>query len=305
MNRLFFLLSLVLAINAYAILTPSGGSSGNATSLQGTPVSATTPTSSQCLVYSAGSWAPASCGSSGIAGSWISSTGHIVTTNGASTAQDSGTALSSLATTTLNNLGTTQMNANLVFNADSSFTIGNDTGSSGTGIGRPSIIDTARINVPTQCFAENSSTPATCLKRTGGAGTSQLSFNFAGVDQLILSNGTFQVGATAGSEDLVIQGDYSSLPTNVTMTTSGSTTIPNHRNFLILHASGTISAYTITMPAAPLDGQPVTITSDSTITTLTLTPNSGQSIVSAPVTLVVGNSIRYVWSASFSEWMPN
>ncbi len=74
--------------------------SGNATALQGTPVSPTAPSGTQCLVSTAGVWGPGSCsGSSGIAGSW-STTGNVVTTNGVDTAQDSGTAFTSICTLT-------------------------------------------------------------------------------------------------------------------------------------------------------------------------------------------------------------
>lgn len=97
--RFIFLLFFLASLNVFASGGASLGGSGNATSLQGTPVSVTAPSGTQCLVSSAGTWGPGSCssGSGGISGSWSSTTGNVVTTDGADTAQDSGTTLASLA----------------------------------------------------------------------------------------------------------------------------------------------------------------------------------------------------------------
>lgn len=61
--RFIFLVSL-LTFNqsAFAFLSPSGV---NATSIQGTPVSPTPPSGTQCLVSTAGTWGPGSCAGSG------------------------------------------------------------------------------------------------------------------------------------------------------------------------------------------------------------------------------------------------
>jgi len=64
------LLVLLSSIPAFAQGTSTGGGqgaggSGNATSIQGVPVSATGPSSSQCLVYNGTAWAPGSCAAAG------------------------------------------------------------------------------------------------------------------------------------------------------------------------------------------------------------------------------------------------
>lgn len=63
MMKLIFLF--LLSVTSFATLTPSGGSSssGNATSIQSIPVSATSPTNNQCLVSTGTTWAPGSCSS--------------------------------------------------------------------------------------------------------------------------------------------------------------------------------------------------------------------------------------------------
>lgn len=95
----FLLIAFSLQVEASSFMVTSG----NATALQGTAVSALGPSDNQCLVYTAAgtTWAPGSCSSgSGIAGTWGATTGNVVTTNGANTAQDSGTAFSSVCTLT-------------------------------------------------------------------------------------------------------------------------------------------------------------------------------------------------------------
>jgi len=100
MKALFLFAFLLLSLPASAILTPSGGN-GNATQLQGVPISSTPPSGNQCLVSdnTGANWLPGSCSSGGISGSW-SSTGNLVQTNGSSAASDSGTALSAVCTLT-------------------------------------------------------------------------------------------------------------------------------------------------------------------------------------------------------------
>jgi hypothetical protein len=90
----------------------------------------------------------------------------------------------------------------------------------------------------------------------------------------------------------------------VVLSSTGSTTISNSVSLFVGHATGTIASYTITMPATPVDGQWLTISTDQTITALTLSPNSGQTVIAAPTTIVQGSAIRYLWVATDSEWYP-
>jgi hypothetical protein len=57
------------------------------------------------------------------------------------------------------------------------------------------------------------------------------------------------------------------------------------------------------MPAAPLDKQPVRITTTQTITTFTLSANAGQSILGAPTTLPINTSVEFKYLASASSWI--
>ena len=66
--------------------------------------------------------------------------------------------------------------------------------------------------------------------------------------------------------------------------------------------SVTLAAYTITMPAAPLDMQDIVLSTTNTITTLTLNANSGQSISGAITTLAANTGVRYRYRVATSTW---
>lgn len=87
-----------------------------------------------------------------------------------------------------------------------------------------------------------------------------------------------------------------------TPTTGFSITIADNISTLILKPAGTLATGTITMPATPVDGQNVRITTSQIITALTLSPNSGQSIIAAPTTLGVGQGVGYTYSSSDTTW---
>lgn len=72
--------------------------------------------------------------------------------------------------------------------------------------------------------------------------------------------------------------------------TGFSITIANNVSTLILNPAGTLATGTITMPAAPFDGQEVRINSTATITALTVSPNAGQTVKNAPTTLTINTS---------------
>lgn len=84
--------------------------------------------------------------------------------------------------------------------------------------------------------------------------------------------------------------------------TGFSITIANGVGFLQLDPAGALLTGTITMPAAPTNGQLVGFSSTQTITTLTASPNSGQSIKNAPTTIAGGQGFLYWYRAADSTW---
>ncbi len=79
-------------------------------------------------------------------------------------------------------------------------------------------------------------------------------------------------------------------------------TAGNATGRLILDPAGTLASGTITMPAAPKDGQVFRFSSSQAITALTLTPNSGQSIIGALNTLAANGFAEYTYRNSNSTW---
>lgn len=95
-----------------------------------------------------------------------------------------------------------------------------------------------------------------------------------------------------------------------TYTTGTTVTISNSTTWLIINPASTVAALAITMPVSPTDGQKIemsfggTVTSGVVVTALTITPNSGQTIlsVSSPTTLEAGETVMYRFNSSNSIW---
>lgn len=105
-----------------------------------------------------------------------------------------------------------------------------------------------------------------------------------------------------------ISGGGSSFTTqNITSGTSATVTASN--SVVRFDFSSGISAYTLTMPASPVDQQKVqvigggTLTFGSEITTLSMVANSGQVFIGVPVTsLIVSDFYEWQWINSISSW---
>lgn len=84
--------------------------------------------------------------------------------------------------------------------------------------------------------------------------------------------------------------------------TGFSLTIGNSVGCLILNPAATLATGTVTMPASPWDGQRVEVCSTQTVTTLTVSANTGQSIKNAPTMISAGSGFRYRYRASDTTW---
>lgn len=71
---------------------------------------------------------------------------------------------------------------------------------------------------------------------------------------------------------------------------------------LILNPAGTIATCTVQMPANPVDGDIVRVSTSQEITGLTVSPNTGQSIKNAPTTLAAAGSFAYLYRNSDTTW---
>lgn len=105
------------------------------------------------------------------------------------------------------------------------------------------------------------------------------------------------------SGNLVQSAGYvDSSVTTQSPTTGFSITIPNNTQTLILTPAGTLSTGTVTMPAAPVDKMVVRFSTSQAITTLTVAPNSGQSIMNAPTSAAPGQGFSWLYSAAGTTW---
>lgn len=99
-----------------------------------------------------------------------------------------------------------------------------------------------------------------------------------------------------GTNGLIQAYDYQ------TPTTGFSYTFASGVQTLVMNPAGTLATGTITMPAAPADGMTIRFSSSQIITALTLSPNSGQSVVAAVTSLVLGGSAQYIYRATNTTW---
>ncbi len=76
----------------------------------------------------------------------------------------------------------------------------------------------------------------------------------------------------------------------------------NNWHVVVITSSPPLLTGTIKMCASPYDGQIVNIRVDGAITTLTVSPNIGQSVTGAPTTLAIGGIIEGIYRASNTTW---
>lgn len=93
----------------------------------------------------------------------------------------------------------------------------------------------------------------------------------------------------------------------VTATNAGSYTIQVSAAAVIVHiaAGGTIATYTLTLPASTnlVDGQRYTITTDGTVTALTLTAGSGTTLAPTITSLTKAAAIRLIYDSAGTIWL--
>lgn len=90
--------------------------------------------------------------------------------------------------------------------------------------------------------------------------------------------------------------DFQTPSTGFTITIAGSTYNQ------VLAPAGTLATGTLTMPASPSNGTMIRAISTQTITALTVSPNSGQSILGNPTTLAAGGHFFCIYRTSNTTW---
>ena len=104
----------------------------------------------------------------------------------------------------------------------------------------------------------------------------------------------------SGTNGLLQSYDYQTPTTGFSYTFTPSST----GTVLVMNPAGTLATGTITMPASPADGMTITFSSSQQITALTLSGNTGQSVVSATTFLPAKTGVTYVYRATGTTWYP-
>jgi len=125
-----------------------------------------------------------------------------------------------------------------------------------------------------------------------------------GIDTTVIGANTPEAGTftqLVNTQNVATQGINYQTPS-----TGFSITLNNTDAVLILDPSGTLATGTITMPASPINGQNVSISSSQTITSLTVSANAGQSIKNAPTTLTVSltgdQGYKFIYRSANTTW---
>jgi hypothetical protein len=87
-----------------------------------------------------------------------------------------------------------------------------------------------------------------------------------------------------------------------TPTTGTSITVSDGIRALILKHTATIATLTIVLPASPINGQIVSISTRSTVTTLTLNANTGQTRYGQPTTIAATTPVSFIYETATTSW---
>lgn len=88
----------------------------------------------------------------------------------------------------------------------------------------------------------------------------------------------------------------------VTYVNGDNKTVSNNTAVHIMNISGTIATATTTLPSSPMDGQLVCITSLGVVTTMTISPNSGQSVAQPTNSMSTVAACMYYYRLSNTTW---
>jgi hypothetical protein len=102
----------------------------------------------------------------------------------------------------------------------------------------------------------------------------------------------------SGTNGLLQSYDYQAFATGFDYTFNPAST----GTVLVMNPTGTLANGTLRLPTAPVDGMTIRFSSSQIITTLTVSANTGQSIVSAVTTLAAGGGAAYIYRLANTTW---
>jgi hypothetical protein len=102
----------------------------------------------------------------------------------------------------------------------------------------------------------------------------------------------------SGTNGLLQSYDYQVLTTGFSYTFAAGVQV------LVIQPAGTLATGTVTMPAAPTDGMTIAVVSTQQVTAVTVSANTGQSIVGTPSQLVPNQPLSWVYRLANTTWYP-
>jgi len=102
----------------------------------------------------------------------------------------------------------------------------------------------------------------------------------------------------SGTNGLLQSYDYQVLTTGFGYTFAAGVQV------LVIQPAGTLATGTVTMPAAPADGMTIAVVSTQQVTAITVSANTGQSIVGTPSQLVPNQPLSWVYRLANTTWYP-
>ena len=122
----------------------------------------------------------------------------------------------------------------------------------------------------------------------------------------LVDNGTTVIVPSSAASGGWSRSDFTSIeaiPYTLSVPTVGfNITVPNNVNAYVINPAGTLASGTFVMPAAPYDGQKVKFSTSQTVTTLTVSANSGQTLIGAPSTITSIAPFTYLYTAASKTW---
>ena len=110
-------------------------------------------------------------------------------------------------------------------------------------------------------------------------------------------------GANPQTYDVTVQQLRAAAYQQITPVTGFTATFAGTQSILSLTPAATLATGTVILPAAPVDGQRARIFTTQTITALTISPSTGQTINGTAVTTLSANAgVEYFYQASSGAW---
>ena len=88
----------------------------------------------------------------------------------------------------------------------------------------------------------------------------------------------------------------------LTASSGGTSTMTVAQSILVINASGGLSTYNVVFPPTSIDGKVISIFTNQTISTLTLSTSNGATINGNVTSLSANNDVDYVYDLATTTW---